>query len=413
MPPRGRTQLPRQIAHWLLAAERLADLDSFASPAAWAGLEQYLGLALRRALTDAVEALRAEGRRLAARAATAADGDLRADVLAFRDRYTQTEVVLDFYGDAVNTRTNPETGAMLRACDHLAWSSLNQALPALGHAVPPVLCYVDKGLGAAILKAGLRLWDGGTISPAAAIRVARHNLWRPTSLIHEAGHQFAHIAGWNEELAEVYRTELGAAPEVATTWAGWASEVAADAFAFVHLGYAAVATLHDVLAGDRQAVFSFGFGPHPVSYLRILLGVAMCRRAFGAGPWDDMEAEWRADNPLDGVPAPTRAVVEASLQVLPRIADVTVWRPMRGFNGRALAAIVDPARVAPAALARLEAERGGSLYVSMDSLRSEGLRLTALTGLRAAAEPARAHDHFQQQRAWMARLGGLDQRLAA
>ena len=38
------------------------------------------------------------------------------------------------------------------------------------------------------------------MNPVAAIKVTRHNLQRPTALIHEAGHQVAHITGWNEEL---------------------------------------------------------------------------------------------------------------------------------------------------------------------------------------------------------------------
>mgnify|MGYP006993421107 CR=1 FL=1 len=35
-----------------------------------------------------------------------------------------------------------------------------QLLDQLGKSTPVVLTYIDKGLGASILKAGLRLWDG-------------------------------------------------------------------------------------------------------------------------------------------------------------------------------------------------------------------------------------------------------------
>ena len=76
-----------------------------------------------------------------------------------------------------------------------------QILDATGHSTPAVLTYIDKGLGASILKAGLRLWDGGDLSPVAAVKITRHNLLRPTAAIHEAGHQVAHITGWNDELA--------------------------------------------------------------------------------------------------------------------------------------------------------------------------------------------------------------------
>ena len=134
--------------------------------------------------------------------------------------------------------------------------------------------YWDKGLGASILKAGLRLWDGGTENPAAMIKIARHNLFLPTSLIHETGHQMAHILGWNEELSSALLKGLSGQHRLFDQmWAGWASEIAADAFAFVHTGYAAVAALHDVIAGDRTYVFRYIEGdPHPVTYLRVLLG---------------------------------------------------------------------------------------------------------------------------------------------
>ena len=45
---------------------------------------------------------------------------------------------------------------------HSATKSMAPLLQPMGKSVPPVLTYIDKGLGASILKAGLRLWDGQT-----------------------------------------------------------------------------------------------------------------------------------------------------------------------------------------------------------------------------------------------------------
>ena len=62
----------------------------------------------------------------------------------------------------------------------------------------------------------------------------------------------------------------------AWTWSAWASEIAADAFAFVHTGFASVAALHDVLSGERGFVFQHTPGdPHPICYLRVLLGIGV------------------------------------------------------------------------------------------------------------------------------------------
>ena len=173
------------------------------------------------------------------RAATTAEQleQLRRRILRFRTRYLQVETALDFYWHAINSRTTPRLAALLRSCDILATRSMEDVLVPLRRDVPPVLTYVDKGLGASILRAGLRLWDGGSLSPAAAIKVTRQNLYRPTALIHETGHQVAHIVGWNDELAAAFARELRESAEVASAWSSWASEVAADTFAFAHTGY--------------------------------------------------------------------------------------------------------------------------------------------------------------------------------
>ncbi len=288
------TQVARQISHWTMAASRLGNLEDLASPSAWDSLEQYLGIVLRQNLNQAVDRLQQEATALQAqwhRARTDPElHQVRQQLLTFQRHYLRTETLLDFYADALNTRTNSDIAALLKACDIMAYRSMAQVLDRLGKKTPPVLTYIDKGLGASILKAGLRLWDGNTESLVAAIKIVRHNLYRPTALIHEAGHQFAHIVGWNNELAAALERELARdSREIANIWASWASEIAADTFAFAHTGYAAVAGLHDVLAGGDRFVFRYRIAdPHPISYIRVLLGTQMCRQFFGAGPWDDL-----------------------------------------------------------------------------------------------------------------------------
>jgi len=408
-----RTQLERQVAHWVLAAQRLQNLDDFASPAAWAGLERYLGMAVRRTLTESVQRLLQQAAVLRALFdAAQSPHDLvavRRSLLAFRQRYLRTETLLDFFAGAVNTRTNPDVAALLQACDSLAYRSMTQVLNPLDKPTPVVLTYVDTGLGASILKAGLRLWDGSADSPAAAIKVARHNLLRPTSIIHEAGHQVAHITGWNEELARKLEQGLAAAPQpVASVWASWASEIAADAFAFAHTGYASVAALHDVLAGGEPFVLRFAPGdPHPVSYVRVLLGVEMCRLVYGSGLWDGLEQAWLGDHPLGQARPRVAELLHASRPYVRAVAAISLTAPMQAFAGRSLSQMVNPAQVSPAALDRLERQIGPALFTSMHWLWSESLRLLALSGLRVAEHPQEAAAILQQQQAWMGRLGGM------
>lgn len=406
-----RMQVARQVAHWVMAAQRLGSLDDLAAPSAWEGLEHSVGVVLRQNLLTAVHQLQQQSKFLQARW-TAAEtlSDLRQvqhQLVRFRKHYLRTEVLLDFYADAINTRTNPTMAALLRACDALCRQSMTPLLQPLGNVTPPVLTYIDKGLGASILKAGLRLWDGKTQSAVAAIKIVRHNLYRPTALIHESGHQIAHILGWNQELAaELKRSLSPDSEEMGDIWASWASEIAADAIAFVYTGYAAIAALHDVLAGGHSFVFNFVPGdPHPTSYIRVLLGIEMCRQFFGSGPWDELSYVWGRSHPLERADATVRMVLGRSVPLLPKVSELTLSTPMRAFGGRSLVALINPQRVQPSTLVKLEHQLGPALYTSHHWVQAEALRLLALSGYKAATQPERSLEILQQQRDWMVMLG--------
>lgn len=404
-------QTERQVAHWAVAAHRL-NLDDLASPQAWGHLERYLDLSLRTHLTGVITRLRNQADVLSTMQRAAqnptAGAEVRGRLLAFRHQYLRTETTLDFFADAINGRTNERVAALLRACDTLAYRSMAQLLDQIGKTTPVALTYPDPGLGASIMKAGLRLWDGGDVSPVAAIKIARHNLLRPTAAIHEAGHQVAHIAGWNQELtAALFDGIAGSSNELAQAWSGWATEIAADAFGFAHTGFASVATLHDVLAGDTSMVFRYTPGdPHPVSYLRVLLGVESCRYFYGQGPWDDLALAWTALHPLDDVPSDARGLMEDSIPLLPTVVRLTLDTPMRCFNGRPLRALIQPERVSPTALDDLERRIGAALFTSAHWLWTEPLRILALTGFQLASRPTDLKDILQRQEQAMLRIGG-------
>jgi hypothetical protein len=405
-----RVQVGRQIAHWRAATVALDDLDGFAAPAAWAGLEHYLDTAIRASLRSAVSRLRREIDILEARL-TAATGEnaleqLRRDVVEFRKRFLLVEGVLEFYGDAINTRTTPKLASLLRACDELARMAMEGALLPLGHPVPPVLCFVHKGLGASILRASQRLWDGVTLNPAAVVKITRHNLYRPTALIHEAGHQVAAELGWAEELSRLFETRLAhAGRELAGVWSSWTTEIVADLFAFVQTGYGAVAGLHDVVAGDQHAVFRFLPGdPHPIAYLRVLLGTELCTRSYGLGPWDELAQAWLLAHPLSDAPTAIRPFIRRSTSLLSEIAELCLRSRLRAFHGRSLVDLIDPRRVAPTELAALEKLAGPSALSSPHWLRTEGLRLLALTSYRTATTQKLSSPADTDE--WMLRLGG-------
>ncbi|MCP2317790.1 hypothetical protein APR12_003143 [Nocardia amikacinitolerans] len=408
-----RTTLESEIRHWRCAAEALADLDMVAAPSAWVALESYLGLRLRDSLRNVALACAALATqtRVALSLATDEDGlaAVRRAVGTLRRRYVQAETVIDFYADAINTRTNPRIGALLRGLDALAVDSMDRVLGQLGIGVPPVLCYLDKGLGASILRANVRLWDA-SLSPVAAIKITHHNLRQPTSLVHETGHQVAHLIGWVPELGDAMYAKLRPASELmAETWRGWASEVAADVYAFALLGYAPLPALANVVDGPTRAVFRMPFGdPHPFGWIRVQLGVALCRSWFGSGPWDDLGRVWAARHPLEDAPVEAAAVARGTMSHLPELVDVCTRIPMRAFGGRSLSALVDPRRVAPADLHRLAQRSGRSLHSSSYLQRLEAMRILAWTVLRdqSMSPTALAGTSPTDIQDWLRRVGG-------
>jgi hypothetical protein len=408
---RHRRQLAAEIAHWRAAAHSVGDLDAAASASAWAGLERYLDTRIREPLKEIALGLAGEGDQLAAAvvgARSAKDlAGVRRNLLRFRRRYLRAETVIEFYAEAVNTRTTPRLGTLLRGLDSIATDSMAVVLRPFGMDPPPVLTYLDKGLGASILRAGVRLWDSGALSPAAAIKITRHNLGRPTSLIHECGHQVAHLRDWNRELATALHDALRPYSVIAAdAWRDWASEVAADVYAFSLLGYAPVPALANVVDGRTDEVFAMPFGdPHPFAWIRVLFNAELCRSWYGRGPWDDLVAAWRDRHPIDHAAPAAREVARASLPHLAMLADLCTRRPMHAFGGDPLSRYADPRRASPRELAALAARAGASLYTSTFLQRHESLRILAWNALEAATAPERSPQLARQLEDWLERLG--------
>lgn len=399
-------ELERQIAHWLGAARTFQDAEQFASRAAWESLEQSIGMPVRRQLAGSVDQLLRTGREAgeairAARSNPTMLAEARQRVQHFRRLYLKVETTLDFFGQAVNSRTGPALRTTLQLLDAVAFQSMEQALRPLGLPVPPTLTYIGEGLGASILRAGIRLWAPGTVNPVAAIKIVRHNLYRPTSLFHETGHQVAHLTGWNDTLGRALGDALSDDPALRAMWQPWASEITADVFAFTLTGFASVAALYDVV-GDERTILRWPLGdPHPVGLLRAQLGCAMARHAFGAGPWDAFERTIVTAHPVSGAEPSTAALLARSRPRLPQLAAVCLDTRVPGFRHQPITALVDPQGVSPRSLADLEAKAGRSLWTSPHWRRTEGIRVIALAGLREAERPDRATEWIDRARNWM------------
>jgi hypothetical protein len=399
--------LARQMAHWMAAAKTFVDAEEFASADAWGSVEREVGLPLRSQLGATVKELLALGKATAelvaqARRDPAAVHSAAGALQAFRRRYAQVEVTLEFFGDAVKSRTSGPLRAALTSLDRMAVASMSAPLLMAKAPVPPVLTYVDKGMGASILRVGIRLWAPGTTNPVAAIKIVRHNLYRPTSLFHETGHQVAHLTNWTGSVRNAIGRVLSNDAELRTMWLPWTSEIAADTFAFLHTGYASVAALYDVV-GDARTIFRWPVGdPHPIGWLRTLLGCAFARTTFGTnGPWQALEDAMVASHPPERADATVGPLLIRSRLRLADLADACLRAPVPALGGAPMTTVLDPTRVSPAALADLERTAGAALWTSPHWRRTEGIRVVALAGLREAERPDSAPEWIDRARTWM------------
>jgi hypothetical protein len=403
-------QLRSELAHWRGAVAALSDLDTVAAPAAWAMLEEYLRMRVRDRLVRSIAELSAEGSAIAlALDLGESPARVRARLLNLRRDYIQVETVVDFYGDAVGSRTNATLGAVLGGLDTLACDSMEVVLRPLGLEVPPALVYVDKGMGAAILRAGVRLWGPGGPSPVAAIKLTRHNLGHPTALFHETGHQVAALTGWVPQLADALGGVLASrSPAVADLWAGWASEIAADVHAFVLAGWSPVPALARVVDGATPAVHRIRIGdPHPPAWLRVMFNVALCRAAYGGGPWDDLARTWTQRHDPGRLDSTGARVAVASLPMLPALTETCLARGYPAFGGRAITALADPRLVSPAALDALDRQVGTTLLTSAHLARRRPLQIVALLTRDQPADPARAAAATRRLHDWLATLAPI------
>ncbi|HAD12476.1 MAG TPA: hypothetical protein DCF33_08560 [Saprospirales bacterium] len=222
----------------------------------------------------------------------------------------------DIFADVISQRAEHKVGVWIAGLDELAVDALRPMFPGL-YQSPAVMCFLERGHGAAIRKARTRL-PGGDNNPVAIIQVPRERLVGngiAASIIHEVGHQGVALLG----LLPSIRQEMNEKKVPATQQKGWAmlqrwlSEILADFWAMSHLGIGATLGLIGVVGLPKYFMFrTKAEDPHPFPWIRVMISIAFGERLFPDPQWAALRGLWLQLYPPD---PNDKAAQEASTQI--------------------------------------------------------------------------------------------------
>jgi hypothetical protein len=328
-------------------------LAAAVSPGAQTAIETYLGRG-RRALRELVTRFICWLRTADAQAAGPAAAQGRFTILRLRFNSVLTQ--FDIFADALVQRSEHEHGIWIGGLDAVA----ADALELTGYyETPPVICYLDRGHGAAIRRARTRLPGGGE-NPVAIIRVPRERMVGSgiaSSLVHEVGHQAAALLDLVNSLRPILigMQRKGGPEKVACQiWQRCISEIVADFWAVAKLGVAATTGLIGVVSLPRAFVFRINLDdPHPFPWIRAKLSCALGRALYPHPQWARLEALWESFYPTAGLDEQRTQLIGILEKTLPSFVALMVNHRPRALRGSSLGEVLSVSERQPDRLTAL------------------------------------------------------------
>jgi hypothetical protein len=275
--------------------------------------------------------------------------------LRFNDVLSQ----FDLFADVLTQRSEHETGVWLSGLDIVAADALK--LPGY-YEPPPVICYLDRGPGAAIRRARTRL-PGQKENPVAIVRVPRERMVGSgiaSSLVHEVGHQAAALLGLVDSLRPVLQG-LRASGVAWRFWDRWISEIVADFWSIARVGIASTLGLMAVVSLPRAFVFRINEDdPHPAPWIRVQLSCAIGKALYPHDQWDRLARLWEAYYPTDGLEPTTRNLFATLSRAIPSFVTLLMHHRPRLLRGAALHEVMAVEERQPARLSAYFSEWRGS-----------------------------------------------------
>ena len=268
-----------------------------------------------------------------------------------RLRFNAVLTQFDLFNDVITQRSESETGVWLSGLDIVAEDALR--IPSSGIPLPPVICYLDRGVGAAIRRARTRLPGGGD-NPVSIVKVPRERMIGSgiaSSLIHEVGHQGAALLKLVEALHPILRgiaRGAGADAGAWRLWDRWISEIIADFWSVARVGITSTMGLMGVVSLPRVFVFRINVDdPHPTPWIRVKLSAAIGKALYPQAAWDRLMAVWEELYPLDGLPDDQRRLIEMLERTMPGLVAVLMNLRPPALRGQTLVEALDTGQVRP------------------------------------------------------------------
>jgi hypothetical protein len=321
------------------------------SMAAQAAVEDFL-LRGRRAMRAQVLAFLRWLRSPEGVAASPAEAHRRFALLRIRFNIVLSE--FDVFSEVMTQRSENENGVLLSGLDILADDALR--LPLALYEPPPVVCYLQRGQGAAIRRARTRL-PGGRENPVAIIHVPRERMVGSgiaSSLVHECGHQGSALLdllpGLHRMLQARARSDA-AGRRAWLCWDRWIGEIVSDLWSAARVGIGAPLGLMGVVALPRIFVFRRSVDEaHPIPWIRVKLSCAMGRGLYPHPQWDELARLWHSFYPPDDLEPEYRTLLAELERTIPAFVHVLLQYRAPRLRGRTLGQVLVSADRAPAAL---------------------------------------------------------------
>ncbi|MFM9948288.1 MAG: hypothetical protein ACKV1O_10155 [Saprospiraceae bacterium] len=263
----------------------------------------------------------------------------------------------DIFADVVNQRSEHEVGVWIAGLDVFAADALQ--LEDDFYRAPALVCYLDRGHGAAIRRARTRL-PGGKKNPVAVIKIPRERMVGSgigSSLVHEVGHQGAALLGLIPSLKPLLAHKAAAEPERRIAWKLyelWISEILSDVWSVATLGISATTGLVNVVSLPAYFVFRMPDGdPHPFPWIRVKISLAFGKALYPDPQWNKLEALWEQMYPTAQLRPVQQDLIRELSETLPHFTKLVLQNRPASLEGMALGEVFPTGFRQPAQLRQL------------------------------------------------------------